>query len=287
MTGLPSLRSRIPTRRRLAVPALVVTVLSLLAALLPVAPASAAAPPRNDGWDNIVFVHGFDPGVGTPGHDCAAYWSAMRAYLQGTTERTWGYYSGNTNCSVNYAGSRDTSLNDLAREFSQFIARTYPNQQVDVVAHSMGGLIVRRAISGSQRREAGFAYPIYVEDVVTLGTPHGGANLAGACGTFLQQLQCKQMAAGSDFLTALASNAQSAFGTDWTVIGSEGDATVTATSATAMSAGHKRIYLRVPPSDPCYGIQYWSCLYPVPTHTTLKSQAGPNGAAGGVRLYDY
>lgn len=39
----------------------------------------------------------------------------------------------------------------------------------------MGGLIARGAVYGSSIRESGYAPPIRVEDVVTLGTPHNGA----------------------------------------------------------------------------------------------------------------
>jgi len=255
--------------------------------------AAAGAPPvRTQASTNVVFVHGIDAlsaiQFRPPHQDCAADWATMRSEIRTPApfrSLTFGYYGANTNCDYNVPGNLDTSLNDIARQFSKFISTTFPNQRVDVVAHSMGGLIVRRAISGSQHHEAGFAYPLYIEDVVTLSTPHLGAALGSLCGFAVQKLQCKQISRGSDFLNALESNAQnpqSAFGTDWTLLGSEGDEFVTPGSATGMTAGHKHIYLAANPIDPLCNVPYlWYCRYPVPNHSSMKYQQTREPVYGG------
>ncbi len=46
---------------------------------------------------------------------------------------------------------------------------------VDVVGHSMGGLIVRGAVYGSSASQAGFSQPLMVEEAVMLAAPHDGA----------------------------------------------------------------------------------------------------------------
>jgi hypothetical protein len=108
----------------------------------------------------------------------------------------------------------------------------------------MGGLIVRRAIAGVQNKVSGFPSKIYIEDVVTLATPHGGAPDAIWCNA---NTQCAQIRPGSDFLEDLAKSAknpQSSIGSDWSVIASESDPWVSTSSATKMDAGHQYVYLR-------------------------------------------
>ncbi len=234
-------------RTRRTVAALAALVLAaLLGALAAPAPA-AAAPVRADSKARpIYFVHGY---AGSGGHDCATYWAKAGARLrqQGFTGTftTWGYYSEDSGCSVEYGGNRDTSLNTLARELAWSIYNTHSRygRSIDVVAHSMGGLIVRRAIAGIDRNESGYPGYLYVEDVATLGTPHDGTNWARGCAA--RDYQCEQMITGSAFLTwlnAYAGNPQSDTGTDWSVIGSHADNVVAGSKAIDMAAGHKYVY---------------------------------------------
>ncbi|HEX7168280.1 MAG TPA: hypothetical protein VF230_14975, partial [Acidimicrobiales bacterium] len=113
---------------------------------------------------------------------------------------------------------------------------------VDIVAHSMGGLIARYALAQVARRHADFPPYLYVEDAVTLGTPHSGTGWASWCWT----TQCEQMRPGSSFVNWLGTNApnpQGSGGTDWTAVGSYNDEIVSESSAVAMSASHKVLYL--------------------------------------------
>ncbi|MEY4174331.1 MAG: hypothetical protein RI900_1496, partial [Actinomycetota bacterium] len=114
---------------------------------------------------------------------------------------------------------------------------------IAVSAHSMGGLVVRRAITGVMNRDAGFPAYLYVSDVTTSGTPHFGAMVASLCAASIN-LQCLQMAAGTDWLPRhlfiwaldLYGNPQadSYYGTDWTLIGSWCDEAVGGASSTRM-----------------------------------------------------
>ncbi len=57
------------------------------------------------------------------------------------------------------------------------IARAQPGVPVDVIAHSQGGVVARLALGRAAR---GGALPDEVHTLVTLGSPHGGADLATA-----------------------------------------------------------------------------------------------------------
>ena len=97
----------------------------------------------------------------------------------------------------------------------------------------MGGLIVRYAVAATQRHEFDFPPYLLVEDVVTMGAPHGGLR-----GTIPQDISAEvnEMTPGSKLLRYLQRNAwnpQARDGTDWLTMGSAADDTVSAGSAAA------------------------------------------------------
>jgi uncharacterized protein (TIGR03437 family) len=89
------------------------------------------------------------------------------------------------------------SLEALGQLFGQFIA-TYP--QVDVIAHSLGGLIVRSYLSGKQE-SGGFNPPTNtrVRKFIQIGTPNFGSLIGIGSGT-----QLAESMPGSQFLYDLA-----------------------------------------------------------------------------------
>ncbi len=211
----------------------------------------AQALSRSDAKDKpVIFVHGIITNGG--GTDCANDWANAISVLRerGFTGPfiTWGYYRENRNCYANYDGDVNTDLTTIARLFAQFVFKNYTSRGgrvVDVVAHSMGGLIVRRALTGVLRHEPGFPGWLYIEDVVTLSTPHSGAVVGQVCDNLFDLGQCAQMRPRSAFMTYLelyGQNPQSAVGTDWSLIGSYADFVVPGGVATGMNAGHKYIY---------------------------------------------
>lgn len=96
------------------------------------------------------------------------------------------------------------TIEDLGAALGTFLSGlTYTNgqpvQTVDVVAHSMGGLVLRAYLSGKQDGSAMFQPPagVHVRKAVFLATPHFGTPLAA----LLPQVnQVEEMASGSAFL---------------------------------------------------------------------------------------
>jgi triacylglycerol esterase/lipase EstA (alpha/beta hydrolase family) len=157
------------------------------------------------------------------------------------------YYAGDANCDTRIAsGSNQTSIKEYGRRLAWNIYDKYSSQgkSVDIVGHSMGGLVARAAITGTAlypgtaSNRSGWPPHIYVEDVVTIGTPHNGTRgWAIGCTAFLKKTVCIEMYPGSPFLYWLEDNAQAAGGTDWTMIGTEDDDFVPVASATTESGG--------------------------------------------------
>lgn len=249
--------------RSLRVAAAVVSPALVLLVLMP----AIAGARTDDRAKPVVYVHGLDA-FGTAGADCAGTWNNMKNQLTAwgwsSTHATVKYYEGDTNCgyaldhhgshSTHYAsghGGSPTSHNADAdiRHLGYHLAWmiydhfTAAGQTVDVVGHSMGGLITRYMIHRIQANDPDFPPYLYVEDVVTLGTPHEGSGWASGCPW---STQCNQMENGSSFINYLAGNAsnpQADGGTDWTTISSYDDGIVSEGSGVGMDATHKVTYL--------------------------------------------
>lgn len=218
----------------------------------------------------VLFIHGLDA-LGNAGSDCRGQWGSRgdTGTMIGRFDQ-WGhtgglvtvkYYGGDTNCtldvhhhgshSVHYpsghtSGGGHTAETDI-RHIGYHLAKTidahytsYSN--VEVVAHSMGGLLIRYALAQWARGHDRWPAVLMVRNAVTMGTPHQGSGVATFCtGT----LQCEQMRNGSDFMDWLAAygqNPQALYGTDWTLISSENDGLVSQGSGVGMSAHHKVIF---------------------------------------------
>jgi uncharacterized protein (TIGR03437 family) len=108
------------------------------------------------------------------------------------------------NCSV----ANGPSIETLGSAFGQFLASLRylngsPVPKVDVVAHSMGGLIVRAYLSGMQNLVSGMPRtfspppPNIVRKAIFLATPHFGTAVASYFGI---DAQTKEMELGSQFL---------------------------------------------------------------------------------------
>lgn len=129
----------------------------------------------------ILVVHGFDADFSN-GINCKD--PVMLAWVQGlqsrgfTRVKTIGWYKGDVNCDLRVPGignnTVDTSLDEVGREFANLVSDEFGTTTVAISAHSMGGLVVRRALHGVQNGHSGFPTNIRVSDVVTSGTPHAG-----------------------------------------------------------------------------------------------------------------
>ena len=106
-----------------------------------------------------------------------------------------------TSCSLN----ADTPIEDLGIALGAAIRRLNV-PQVDLVSHSMGGLVVRSYLSGKQSSGAAFAPPAdpRVRRWVSIATPHFGALIPAIALPLLPHSQTRQLAPGSRFLFDLA-----------------------------------------------------------------------------------
>ena len=114
------------------------------------------------------------------------------------------------NCSIGGTGSLRASIEAEGIAFGQFLASLkYADgsavTQVDVIVHSMGGLILRCYLSGKQDvSPASFAPPatVPVRKAIFIATPHFGSSIASALGS---DRQTQAMSLGSQFLFDLNS----------------------------------------------------------------------------------
>lgn len=241
MTTTPT---RIARSAALARVAVLMMVASAILGIVAVAPAEART---DDRAKVVLFVHGYNPTSNAT--DCGDNFDQMIGQMraEGFTGQMVkvGYYSGDYNCDVNlrsYGSFGDSSSwKAIAKAFSTYVYNRYTSQgiAVDVVGYSMGGLISRGAVWGAQKQESGFAPPIDVEDVVTLGTPHNGA----AWYSYLCLWgQCASLKPGATDLNWLNQNGnpQGRNGTEFSTIASNGD------SVTPTSSG---LYMAIPASN--------------------------------------
>jgi triacylglycerol esterase/lipase EstA (alpha/beta hydrolase family) len=243
--------------------------LVLFASQLFVAPATVLG--RTDNMSKpIIFIHGYD------GSGCDRDWWDLVNFLKrmGFTGKYYmlNYLDGDDACpalpggqlinsslfgfgshtgDTNYghtgtSHTHDTSIRHLAYHLAWYIWSNFTSRgvDVDVVAHSMGGLVIRYAVSAVEHGLANFPASLFVEDVVTLGTPHNGAFFS----SWLDTLQGREMEPDATLITWLKNNAQWPSGThpgsltDWTVIGSYNDLLVGQTTATSMRVLHRFRY---------------------------------------------
>jgi hypothetical protein len=235
-------RTAAPTRRIRSIAFAAVAVVAALAAT-----ACQPTPRAENRTRVVIFVHGWS--MFGSGDDCASTFGGLESALKakGFTGSmvTVGYYDTDKNCDVNLRSwgnvSNSTAWPDLSKAFSTFVYETYTKKgiTVDLVGHSMGGLIIRGAVYGSGSGQTGFSAPIDVEDAVTLAAPHNGAAwYSNGC----LWGQCSGLKPGSSEITWLQKNGdpQGAKGTEWTVIGSPADDTVPVASALTMNVPSTR-----------------------------------------------
>ena len=145
------------------------------------------------GWlraNPVMFLHGWNSDSGI--------WKEMRGLLVSDA----GYASGDLRALSYYAADNSdsgcTTSTDIrtvaafvAREFETFYVERGATQAVDLVCHSMGGLVARSMIAQD------LIDPSHLRRFVTLATPHYGQNAETS-------FQAQQMKYGSLFLWELA-----------------------------------------------------------------------------------
>lgn len=168
--------------------------------------------------DAVLCIHGFHLGE-------SSLWG-MRRFLERRGRRTAGLFLG-----LPYR-SPDTYARALKRRLGELLEGA-PGTRVDVVAHSMGGLVLRQALAESPELAG------RVGRVVTLGTPHHGTGL-------LRRLRFgpvyRMMSRGAPYLAELPTLAETAPGAEVTTVASRHDLVVYPVE-TAHLEGAERIAL--------------------------------------------
>lgn len=234
-----------PLRRTAAV-ALAVAVLAGGVVLAVATPSPSHAAGRTG--TSVYFVHGY----GYSG--CVGRWdrvlAAFREWGWKGPLHTVGYYGdiGDAACTDRIArGSTDTSIAVLGRALARYLYAQRGRHPVDLVGHSMGGLIIRAALDGVARHRPGFPPALRVANAVTVSTPHHGVRQSAAWRR-CANTECRQMRPGSAFLRGLWHAPQGTGGTDWSELGATPDRTVSWRSALEAAARHRYHYLGGQPS---------------------------------------
>lgn len=114
----------------------------------------------NDGHRPVIFVHGMNGGQGN--------FLPMRLFFRAAGRRR----------SYTIQLDESAGIEGMAEQFDAFVSEVVsvnelaPDEQLDVVAHSLGGLVVRASL---------FVRPALrkrIHTLVTMGTPHAGTLLA-------------------------------------------------------------------------------------------------------------
>ena len=142
----------------------------------------------------VVFVNGFQ--IVCPGGSFSDTFGSADQVLQANGEVSLFFDI----CSV----PGTPTIEDLGTALSSFLGNLRyvdgaPVNQVDVVVHSLGGLVLRSYLSGKQNTAETFQPPtqIQVRKAVFLATPHFGSGIAL---TFGLTPQLMELASGSRFL---------------------------------------------------------------------------------------
>ena len=157
------------------------------------------------GEEPVLLVNGYSDTEDTPWWDVLESYFHEVGYADEDVHRAdLGDVPGTTvDSPTEYAKVLENRLEAISGEYGS---------EVDIVAHSMGGLDSRWAIEKLDAAQ-------YVDDLVTLGTPHQGTYVA-----YLGALTDggRDMIPGSDFLTAL-NDGTLADGVDYTALWSHAD----------------------------------------------------------------
>lgn len=199
---------------------------------------SAAADTADKDTD-ILLVHGY-------GSNCAAMNKAKNYFEDERGHdgavKTLGYYANEkkSDCTDTFKddATTNTDIQYVARDLAKYVYKHYTKQDkpVNIVAHSMGGLVTRVALLGSGQHWDDPNFPdkrLNVPNAVTLSTPHQGVIDTDKHGTD----QWQQMDPDSSFMTRLDRSDSKLNGdwncggsggctTDWTLVGSHEDGTV-------------------------------------------------------------
>ena len=214
-----------------------------------------AAPARTDGLGKpVYFIHGYDLGMDPPiwnywGNTINYFRSGGPApYLSSGNVITFCYYTRLTGCTVNIGGTTDNPLYGVGRALAWdiYYRHSQYGRAVDLIGHSMGGLVAKAAVTGVSNQDPNFPPYLYVEDGVTISTPNAGLTHLAVIGCMsVDTPQCSDMRSVNWFIKDWVKAAPaSTIHTDWTFIGADDDVFIVSSTAVpdAMLVGHKVQY---------------------------------------------
>ena len=197
--------------------------------------ASAAAPLYAPASPNtyVILVHGYSPGD-TSGTPSSGTWTCgvnfeSQLISAGYTVGVVSYYgeftitfsNGYTYTNSSFFGTANTPIQNIGAQLGMAMSRVFTSgtTSLDIVAHSMGGLVTLYAL------EHYYNPYISLKNVIFIASPFGGspfANVAQYLGlSGIVGYEAYQMVGGSSFLTGLQNNLGNAFsnypGFVWTV----------------------------------------------------------------------
>ena len=171
----------------------------------------------------VILVHGYSPGD-TSGTPNTGTWSGgvdFRSQLisAGYTVGVVSYYgkftitfsNGYTYSNSSFFGTANTPIQNIGSQFGIAMSRIFSSgtTNVDIVAHSMGGLVTLYAL------EHYYDPHIALKNVIFIASPFGGspfANVAQFLGlSSIVGCEAYQMEGGSPFLTGLQNNVGNAY----------------------------------------------------------------------------
>ena len=156
-------------------------------------PSDATQPP-------VILLNGFQGPFGCTPEPSSDTFGNLETYLQSDNISTYWF----DNCAVCPGCAIEELGNDLAATIALATSgMTVP--QVDLIAHSMGGLIIRSYLSGKQTTSGVFFPPLNpeVRKAIFIATPHFGSYLANLADWF-NGVQAAEMTPGSQFVIDLA-----------------------------------------------------------------------------------
>lgn len=197
------------------------------------------------------------PGITFPiertGWDGDEYWAGLASAF---TAWAWrgkllraGWSAGDTNIEVclaedGAAAGKDVPVKELGRRLAWriFADQSSRGRLTSVVGHSMGGLVVRAALTGVRTTEPGFPPYLHIDAMVTLATAHRG-NRYVPVDILGDNAQRRDIAIGSELFGWLDAHPQPARAPRCTVIGTMDDQYLDPLDGTvAMAAAHKVMY---------------------------------------------
>ncbi|MEH1851604.1 MAG: triacylglycerol lipase [Nostoc sp.] len=168
---------------------------------------------ENQQRNPVLLIHGID--------DTEAVFHKMRAYL---IQRGWSVYSLNL-----VPNNGDVGLDELAKQVADYVTATFaPEQRLDLVGFSMGGIVSRYYIQrlGGLNR---------VQRFLTISSPHHGTVIAYGS----RRPGCVQMRPDSIFLKDLNSNAVILEQLDFTSIWTPYDLMIVPANSSQMAVGRE------------------------------------------------